>query len=229
LHSARRRRAARWEGEGVAGERRRRLAVILAADVVGYTRLVGADEEGTLARLRRLFREVVQPTVAAHRGRVFKLVGDAFLADFPSAVEAVRCAAAVQDAVEAREAGEPADRRIRLRAGVHLGDVVVEGGDLLGDGVNVAARLEGLAEPGGVCISRQVHEQVEGRLGLAFRALGERAMKNLPRPVEAFALGPDKGAAPPRPSPPPPSESATAAPRTARASPTPPSARGRCW
>jgi class 3 adenylate cyclase/pimeloyl-ACP methyl ester carboxylesterase len=186
----------------VAGERRRRLAAILAADVVGYTRLVGADEEGTLARLRGLFREVVQPTVAAHRGRVFKLVGDAFLADFPSAVDAVRCAAAVQDAVEAREAGEPADRRIRLRAGVHLGDVVVEGGDLLGDGVNVAARLEGLAEPGGVCISRQVHEQVEGRLGLSFRALGERALKNLPRPVEAFALGPDKGA-PPRPSPPP--------------------------
>src|SRR5919202_768781 len=104
----------------------RRLAAILAADVVGYSRLIGADEEGTLTRLRALFREVVQPTVAAHHGRVFKLMGDAFLAEFPSAVEAVRCAAAVQEAVEARGAGEPDGRRVRLRMGVHLGDVLAE-------------------------------------------------------------------------------------------------------
>src|ERR671933_1537909 len=115
---------------------RRRLAAILAADVAGYARLVGADEEGTLARLRALFREVVQPAVAAHHGRVFKLMGDAVLAEFPSAVEAVRCAAAVQEAVEARGAGEPDGRRVRLRMGVHLGDALAEGGDLLGDGVN---------------------------------------------------------------------------------------------
>jgi adenylate cyclase len=126
----------------VAGERRRRLAAILAADVVGYSRLVGADEEGTLARLRTLFCKVVQPTVAAHRGRVFKLMGDAFLAEFPSAVEAMRCAAAIQEAVGVCGAGEPDDRRILLRAGVHLRDVMVEGGDLLGDGVNATAQLE---------------------------------------------------------------------------------------
>jgi class 3 adenylate cyclase/pimeloyl-ACP methyl ester carboxylesterase len=173
----------------VAGERRRRLAAILAADVVGYSRLVGADEEGTLARLRALFREAVQPAIAVHGGRVFKLLGDAFLAEFPSAVEAVRCAAALQEAIGRRGSGEPDNRRVRLRMGVHLGDVVAEGGDLLGDGVNVAARLEGLAEPGGVLVSRQVHDQVEGKLaGVAFRALGERTLKNIPRPVGVYAL-----------------------------------------
>lgn len=172
----------------MAGERRR-LAAILAADVVGYSRLIGYDEDGTLARLRALFRELVQPSVTAHRGRVFKLMGDAFLAEFPSAVEAVRCAATLQEQVEQRGAGEQSDRRIRLRVGVHIGDVVAEGGDLLGDGVNIAARLEALADPGGVVISRHVHEQVEGKLDMPFLPLGPRALKNLARPVEAFALG----------------------------------------
>jgi pimeloyl-ACP methyl ester carboxylesterase len=133
---------------------------------------------------------------------VFKLMGDAFLAEFPSAADAVRCAAAIQEQVEAREPEAPAERRIRLRMGVHLGDVVVEGGDLLGDGVNLAARLEALAEPGGVVISRQVHEQVEGKLGLAIRPLGARALKNVARPVEAFALGPGGGGADAAASPP---------------------------
>ena len=117
---------------GVPEARRRKLAAILAADVAGYSRLVGTDEDGTLARLRALFRGAVQPAVAAHRGRVFKLMGDAFLAEFPSEVDTVLCAAALQEAAEARAAGEPEDRRIRLRVGVHLGGVVAEGGDLLG-------------------------------------------------------------------------------------------------
>src|SRR5919199_3035518 len=163
-------------------------APIRAADVAGYSRLVGADEDGTLARLRALFRETVQPTVAAHRGRVFKLMGDAFLAEFPSEVDAVLCAAALQEAAEARGAGEPDDRRVRLRVGVHLGGVVAEGGDLLGDGVNVAARLEGLAEPGGVVVSGALAEAVRGRVPFAFEDLGERALKNVERPVRAFRV-----------------------------------------
>ena len=173
----------------MADEVRRRLAAILAADVAGYSRLVGADEEGTLARLRALFRGAVQPAVAARGGRVFKLMGDALLAEFPSAVEAVRCAAEIQDAAEQRGAGEPEDRRVRLRVGVHLGDVVVEGSDLLGDGVNVAARLEGLAEPGGVVVSAKVADEVRGRVPFALEDLGERALKNIERPVRAFRCG----------------------------------------
>ncbi|MBY0334476.1 MAG: adenylate/guanylate cyclase domain-containing protein [Acetobacteraceae bacterium] len=163
--------------------RRRRLAAILAADVVGYARLVAADEDGTLARLRTLFREVVQPAVAAGRGRVFKLMGDAFLAEFPSAMEAVRAAATLQEAMAAREPEE-----LRLRIGIHLGDVVVEGGDLLGDGVNLAARLEGVAEPGGIAVSAAVADQVRGRVPFALEDLGERALKNIDRPVRAFRL-----------------------------------------
>ena len=174
----------------MADKVRRRLAAILAADVAGYSRLVGADEEGTLARLRALFRGAVQPAVAARGGRVFKLMGDALLAEFPSAVEAVRCAAEIQDAAEQRGAGEPEDRRVRLRVGVHLGDVAVEGGDLLGDGVNVAARLEGLAEPGGVVVSAKVADEVRGRVPFALEDLGERALKNIERPVRAFRVRP---------------------------------------
>ena len=181
----------------MADEVRRRLAAILAADVAGYSRLVGADEEGTLARLRALFREAVQPAVAARGGRVFKLMGDALLAEFPSAVEAVRCAAEIQDAAEQRGAGEPEDRRVRLRVGVHLGDVVIEGSDLLGDGVNVAARLEGLAEPGGVVISAKVADEVRGRVPFALEDLGERALKNIERPVRAFLLRAPGGPPPP--------------------------------
>jgi adenylate cyclase len=150
--------------------------------------LVGTDEDGTLARLRALFREVVQPAMSTHHGRVFKLMGDAFLAEFPSAVEAVHCAAAVQEAVRARELSLAPERRIRLRVGVHLGDVVAEGGDLLGDGVNLAARLEGVAEPGEVVVSATVAETVRGRVPFALEDLGERALKNIERPVRAFRL-----------------------------------------
>jgi adenylate cyclase len=185
---------------GVPGAQRRKLAAILAADVAGYSRLVGADEDGTLARLRTLFRGAVQPMVAAHRGRVFKLMGDAFLAEFPSEVDAVLCAAALQEAAEARGAGEPDGRRIRLRVGVHLGGVVAEGGDLLGDGVNVAARLEGLAEPGGVVVSGAVAEAVRGRVPFALEDLGEQGLKNVGRPVRAFRVAPAAPAGP-RPTP----------------------------
>ena len=168
--------------------RRRRLAAILAADVVGYSRLVGADEERTLQRLRVLYREVLQPTVVQHGGRVFKLNGDSVLVESPSAVEAVHCAVAMQRALISAETDTPPDRRISLRIGVHVGDVVAEGGDLLGDGVNVAARLEGLAEPHGVVLSAAAHEAVGHRVAGDVLDLGERRLKNIERPIRAFAL-----------------------------------------
>lgn len=162
----------------------RRLAAILAADVAGYSRLIGADEEGTLLRLRMLFQRTVRPGIAAHGGRVFKLMGDAVLAEFPSAVDAVRCAVALQAEVTACEAED-----LRLRIGVHLGDVVVEGSDLLGDGVNVAARLEGEALPGGIALSAAVAEAVLGRVPQPLQDLGERRLKNIERPIRVFAIG----------------------------------------
>jgi len=171
----------------VAGERRR-LAAILAADVVGYSRLVGADEEGTIGRLRAVFRQIIQPTVSSYHGRVFSLMGDGFLAEFPSAVEAVRCAAAIQHEMETRGSGDAADCRIRLRIGIHLGDVIAEGGGLLGDGVNIAARLEGIAEPAGVVVSAAVADAVRGRIALVLEDMGERTLKNIDRTVRAFRL-----------------------------------------
>lgn len=190
----------------MAGERRR-LSAILAADVVGYSRLVGLDEAGTVARVRALFREVAHPEVAKAGGRVFKVVGDGFLAEFPSAVAAVTCAAAIQAATEARAATEPEARRILARIGVHLGDVLVEGTDLFGDGVNVAARLEGLAEPGGVVLSGAVADAVRGRVPQALEDLGERGLKNIERPIRVFRLAlaaasaePPRLAMPERPS-----------------------------
>ena len=173
----------------MAGERRR-LAAILAADVMGYSRLVGLDEAGTVARVRALFREVAQPEVARAGGRVFKAVGDGFLAEFPSAVGAVACAAAIQAATEARAADDPEERRVRVRIAVHLGDVLVEGTDLFGDGVNVAARLEALADPGGVVLSAPVADAVRGRIAQALDDLGERSLKNIDRPVRVFRLSP---------------------------------------
>jgi adenylate cyclase len=163
------------------------LAAILVADVVGYTALIAADEAGTLARLRALFREAVQPSVAEHGGRVFRLLGDAVLAEFPSAVEALRCAIAVQEATAARAAPKPPGTApIALRIGVALGDVAVEGGDLFGDGVNVAARLQAQAEPGGILVSAAVAEQAAGRVACALEDAGPLALKNMPRPVPAF-------------------------------------------
>src|SRR5215470_3928635 len=156
----------------------RRLAAILAADVAGYSRLMGVDEEGTLERLKALRRELLDPKIAEHRGRIVKTTGDGILVEFASVVDAVRCAVAVQQAMPERDTDVAADSRIELRIGINLGDVIVEGDDLYGDGVNIAARLEGLAELGGICISRVVHEQVHDKLDLAFEDMGEQQVKN---------------------------------------------------
>jgi adenylate cyclase len=166
----------------------RRLAAILAADVAGYSRLMGADEEGTHERLRAHRRELVDPKIGEHHGRIVKNTGDGMLAEFASVVDAVRCAAGVQRAMIDREAGIPDDRRIRFRVGVNLGDVIVEDDDIFGDGVNVAARLESLAEPGGICISRMVRDQIRDKLPYSFEDLGEQNVKNIARPVRVYAL-----------------------------------------
>jgi len=151
----------------------RRLAAILAADVAGYRRLMGADETGTAKALRE-HRAAIDPIVASHGGRIVKTTGDGVLLEFPSIVAAVECAVAVQKVIAERNADLPEDRRMLFRIGINLGDVLIEGDDILGDGVNIAARLEGIAEPGGICISRQVYEQVFGKLAINFRELGPR-------------------------------------------------------
>jgi adenylate cyclase len=176
------------------GRTQRRLAAILAADVVNYSRLMHADEAGTLAALKSRRREVLDPLIARHGGRLFKLVGDGALVEFGSAVNAVQCAVALQEAFTAVNAGLDEERRIVLRIGVHLGDVMVEGSDLYGDGVNIAARLEGLAEPGGVLVSEDVHRQVGNKLSLAFDDIGPQSLKNIAQPVRAFRIS---AAAPP--------------------------------
>jgi adenylate cyclase len=166
----------------------RRLAAILAADVAGYSRLMGADEEGTHERLKAHRRELIDPKISEHSGRIVKTTGDGMLAEFASVVDAVRCAAELQRAMIDREAGMPEDRRIRFRIGINLGDVIVDGGDIFGDGVNLAARLEALAEPGGICISRMVRDQVRDKLSYAFEDLGEQSVKNIARSVRVYAL-----------------------------------------
>ena len=166
----------------------RRLAAILAADVVGYSRLMQADEAGTLAALKTRRREVLQPAVARHRGRIVKLMGDGVLIEFASAVDAVECAVALQEAMDATNVGLPEDRRIVLRIGINLGDVMVEGSDLYGDGVNVAARLEPLAEPGGIVVSDIVHGQVRSKIPHQFADLGEQSLKNIAGPVRIFRV-----------------------------------------
>jgi adenylate cyclase len=165
----------------------RRLAAILAADVAGYSRLMGADEEGTHERLQGHLDGLVNPKIAEHRGRVVKNTGDGLLAEFASVVDAVRCAAELQRAMIDREAGIAEDRRIRFRIGINIGDVLVEGDDIFGDGVNVAARLEALAEPGGIYISRMVRD-IRDKLAYAFEDLGEQSVKNIARPVRVYAL-----------------------------------------
>jgi adenylate cyclase len=166
----------------------RRLAAILAADVVGYSRMIGLDETGTLARLRRIRHEIVDPVLAEHGGRIFKLMGDGLLAEFPSAVQALRAAIGIQERMRVRNEQSSEAERIQVRIGVHQGDVVVEGRDLLGDGVNVAARLEALAEPGGVCVSARVHEDAVGRITIDADDLGEQTLKNIARPVHAYRV-----------------------------------------
>ena len=167
----------------------RKLAAILVADVVGYSRLAGADEERILARLRALRSDLIDPTIALHHGRVVKRTGDGALIEFRNVVDAVRCAIEVQNGMVERNAGVPEDRRIEFRIGVHLGDVVEEAdGDLMGDGVNIAARLEGIAEPGAVCLSEDAYRQVKGRLDLAITDLGPKELKNIAEPVRVYSL-----------------------------------------
>src|SRR5579863_6047965 len=164
----------------------RRLAAILAADVVGYSRLMGADEEGTLTRLKGLHAEFIDPAITAHHGRIFKTTGDGLLAEFSSVVEAVRCAVAMQHAMSVR--GLAAENRLDLRIGVHVGDVIVDGDDIFGDGVNIAARLEALADPGGICVSARVQEDAAGKVEAGFEDIGEQALKNIDRAVRVYRL-----------------------------------------
>jgi len=166
----------------------RRLAAILAADVAGYSRLMGADEEGTLDRLKTLYRELVDPKLEEHRGRLVKTTGDGLLVEFSSVVDAVRCAVELQRAVIDSNTGVPEDRRIVFRVRVNLGDVIIDDGDIYGDGVNIAARLEALAEPGGVFVSRAVRNQIRDKLPYAFEDMGEQNVKNIARPVHAYAM-----------------------------------------
>ena len=168
----------------LASERvERRLAAIPAADIAGYSRLMGQDEAGTLARLRALRRDLIDPRVADHKGRIVKTTGDGILIEFPSVVEAVACAVAVQRAMQAHNADVSQDQRIEFRVGINTGDVIVDGDDIHGDGVNVAARLEGLAEPGGICVSGVVYDQVQGRVDVGFDDVGDQNLKNIVRPV----------------------------------------------
>ena len=175
------------------GKAERRLAAILAADVVGYSRLVGVDEEGTLARLRVLRREVVDPMIKEHRGRIVRITGDGILVEFASVVDAVRCAVDTQREMALRNSEVPADQRIEFRIGINLGDIMDDEGDIYGDGVNVAARLEALAPPGGICVSRVVRDQVRDKVDFGFEDLGEQQVKNIARPVRVYRV--------PRPSP----------------------------
>jgi len=168
------------------GKAERRLAAILAADVVGYSRLVGVDEEGTLARLRVLRREVVDPMIKEHRGRIVRITGDGILVEFASVVDAVRCAVDTQREMALRNSEVPADQRIEFRIGINLGDIMDDEGDIYGDGVNVAARLEALAPPGGICVSRVVRDQVRDKLNFTFDDRGEQQVKNIARPVRIF-------------------------------------------
>jgi class 3 adenylate cyclase/TolB-like protein len=191
----------------------RRLAAIMAADVVGYSRLMGADEVGTLRSLQALRREVIDPKVAACHGRIVKTTGDGLLAEFPSAVEAVACAISLQQGVVSRAAGVADDKRLTFRVGINVGDIIGEKGDIFGDGVNVAARLESLCEPGGLCISRAVRDQVRDKLPVTFDDLGEQQVKNIARPVRAFGLTP---------------QAIAAVPEIARQGPAP-AGRGRLW
>jgi len=173
----------------LASERvERRLTAILSADVAGYSRLMGADEEDTLARLKAHRREVVDPRIGGHRGRIVKTTGDGLLAEFASVVDAVRCAVEIQDRMAKRNADVPPDRRIEFRVGINVGDIIIDESDIFGDGVNVAARLEALAQPGGICVSRMARDQVRDKLALTFEDLGEQQVKNIARPVRAYRI-----------------------------------------
>ena len=169
----------------------RRLAAILAADVVGYSRLMGADEEGTHERFKAHLVELLDPKIREHHGRIVKTTGDGVLAEFASVVDAVRCAGEIQRAMADRDLDLAEERRLRFRIGVNLGDVIADDGDIYGDGVNIAARLEGLAAPGSVCISGTVRDHIGDRLSYAFEDMGEQSVKNIARPVRVYALHPE--------------------------------------
>jgi adenylate cyclase len=166
----------------------RRLAAVLAADVAGYSRLIGEDEEGTLNRLKAIRAELIDPKITEHRGRIVKTTGDGLLVEFASVVEGLRCAAEWQAGMAGHDAATQPKDRIEYRIGVHQGDIVVEGDDIFGDGVNVAARLESLADPGGICVSARVQEDVAGRLALSFDDLGDQNLKNIARPVRVYRV-----------------------------------------
>jgi TolB-like protein/class 3 adenylate cyclase/Flp pilus assembly protein TadD len=170
------------------GRVERRLAAIMAADVAGYSRLMGTDEEGTLAALKAIRGELGDPKIAEHRGRIVKTTGDGLLVEFSSVVDAVRCAVEVQQGMAGRNADVPADKRIELRFGIHQGDIIIDDGDIFGDGVNLAARLEGLAEPGGICVSRVVRDEIRDKLDFTFDDMGEQSLKNIARPMRVFAV-----------------------------------------
>src|SRR5213082_190377 len=164
----------------------RRLAAILAADVAGYSRLIGTDEQGTLNRLRSIRTALVDPKTNEHHGRLVKTTGDGLLVEFGSVVDALRCAVEIQQSMAGQDTG--LSDKIEFRVGINVGDIVVEDGDIFGDGVNVAARLEGLAEPGGICVSARVQEDVAGKLNLAFEDIGEQALKNIARPIRVYRV-----------------------------------------
>src|SRR5215472_16242738 len=167
----------------------RKLVAILAADVVGYSRLMGVNEEGTLAQLRTHHQALVDPKIEGHHGRVVKTTGDGLLVEFASVVDAVRCAVEVQRGMAERNADVPPDKRIEFRIGINLGDIIVDGKDIFGDGVNIAARLEALARPGSVCISHTVYEQVKNELNLDYHFLGRQRVKNIAEPIRAYSVG----------------------------------------
>jgi adenylate cyclase len=174
----------------LSGERvKRRLAAILAGDVAGYSRLMGVDEEGTLERLKALRRQLVDPKIKEYRGRIVKTTGDGLLIEFASVVDAVRCAVDIQREMAERNSAIPAERRIELRMGINVGDIIIDEGDIYGDGVNVVARLEALAEPGSICVSRVVRDHVRDKLDFSFDDKGEQQVKNIARPVRVYSVG----------------------------------------
>jgi adenylate cyclase len=173
----------------LTGERlKRRLAAVLAADVAGYSRLMGGDEEGTLARLKAARKALVDPTIAAHRGRIVKTTGDGMLVEFASAVDAARCATEVQTGMAQQNTGVPKEMRIEFRIGIHVGDIIIDDNDIFGDGVNIAARLEGIAEPGGICISDDAQRQIRGKVDIGFDDMGLQTLKNIAEPMRTWSM-----------------------------------------
>jgi adenylate cyclase len=166
----------------------RRLAAVLAADVAGYSRLMGRDEERTLAELKSLRKMLVDPMIATHRGRIVKTTGDGILVEFASVVDAARCAVAIQQEAAKQDVGKSPELRIQFRIGIHVGDIIIDDHDIFGDGVNIASRLEGIAEPGGICISDDAHRQIRGKVDITFDDMGEQTLKNIVEPMRAWQI-----------------------------------------